>query len=101
MQVYALLMVAVYPLGIPLMYIVLLYSERGTLAIEQHQNFGDKPRLYAIKKTFFGYRTLTALRNPDLDQRRAEDDEWEKIRSEHYLSFLIGPYNRRVYWCVR
>ena len=100
MQVYALLMVAVYPLGIPLMYIALLYRERGTLAIEQHQNLADKTRTYAIQKMFFGFRALNAVRHPDPAVQQAEDDEWEKLKNEHYLSFLISPYERRVYWCV-
>ena len=26
------------------------------------------------------------------------NEEWQKLRDEHYLSFLINPYERRVYW---
>ena len=80
------------------MYVVLLYKERSTLAIEQHQHLADKPRLHAVQKTFFGFRATTSIRAADAEKQRALDEEWEELRTNHYLAFLIAPYERRVYW---
>lgn len=98
MQTYAVLMILVYPIGIPAMYTVLLYKERFVLAIEQHQNLADKPRLHAIQKTFFGFRATTSVRSPDPEKQKALEEEWEELKTNHYLAFLIAPYERRVYW---
>ena len=86
------------PIGIPTLYGVLLYSERGTLAIDQHQHLANKPHTYAIMKTFCGFRATTSVRDPDPEKQRLADEAWEKLKIEHYLSFLISPYERRVYW---
>ena len=80
------------------MYATLLYKERSTLAIPQHQHLADKPRMYAIQKTFFGFRATTSIRESDPEKRAALEQEWETLRAEHYLAFLIAPYERRCYW---
>ena len=80
------------------MYVALLFKERSTLAIEQHQNLADKPRLFAVQKTFFGFHARTSIRATDAEKQKALEEEWEELRANHYLAFLIAPYERRVYW---
>jgi len=49
-------------------------------------------------KTFCGFRATTSVHDPDPEKQRLADEAWEKLKIEHYLSFLISPYERRVYW---
>jgi len=97
MEVYAALMVLVYPIGIPLLYIVALYKERADLSIPEHQLAGATYS-QSLATTFFGYHAHTAVVLEDKKKQEALDAEWEKLRETHYLSFLISAYSRRVYW---
>ena len=91
MTVYASLMVIVYPIGIPALYVVLLFKARKELAIPELQ-LSEATRSKSFMKTFFGYHARTSKEHTEADAR------WEKLREEHYLSFLIQPYEQRVYW---
>ena len=66
-----------------MLYVVLLYSERSTLAIDQHQHLANKPHTYAIMKTFFGFRAITSVRDPDPLKQRVADEAWNKLKTEH------------------
>eukprot|EP00618_Florenciella_parvula_P013837 CAMPEP_0119527822 /NCGR_PEP_ID=MMETSP1344-20130328/42148_1 /TAXON_ID=236787 /ORGANISM="Florenciella parvula, Strain CCMP2471" /LENGTH=238 /DNA_ID=CAMNT_0007567079 /DNA_START=5 /DNA_END=718 /DNA_ORIENTATION=+ len=91
MTFYASLMVIVYPIGIPALYIVLLFKARKELAIPELQ-LSEATRSKSFMKTFFGYHARTSKEHTEADAR------WEKLREEHYLNFLIQPYEQRVYW---
>jgi hypothetical protein len=71
-------------------YIVLLFKARKELAIPELR-LSDKSRMRSFLDSFFGYYAKTSAKQHD-------DAEWEKLREEHYLSFLIQPYERRVFW---
>jgi hypothetical protein len=118
----ALVMVLVYPIGVPLIYSVLLWRDRHDLmdpaimvASRQHgtetetetETHGVHPRWSLARRkqfvsmlTFF-FSDATRGKRPDHDLHAYDplaDAKWAKISANHRLSFLIGPYERRTYW---
>ena len=93
MTLYAALMVLIYPLGIPFLYLSLLFKERATLSIPEHRQLATRTTtasaLYAI---FCGFHARTSVELEDKARQRELDEEWEEVKEEHYLSFLISPY---------
>ena len=92
MSLYAGLMVLIYPLGIPALYSVLLFRARGELSIPELR-LSKESRSKSFYAHFFGYYARTTLHTKTPEQER-----WEIVREDHYLSFLIQPYEQRVYW---
>ena len=92
MSLYAGLMVLIYPLGIPALYSVLLFRARGELSIPELR-LSKETRSKSFYAHFFGYHATHAP-----PEKTPEQEEWEKVAEKHYLSFLIQPYEQRVYW---
>ena len=91
MSLYAGLMVLIYPLGIPALYSVLLFRARGELSIPELR-LSKETRSKSFYAHFFGYHARTT------PEHSPEQERWEIMREDHYLSFLIQPYEQRVYW---
>ena len=89
MLTYNLVMVAIYPVGIPLLYSVQLFKARYELYPGLKDN--DNWRQIFIHQ-----------RNWDDEDRNDQDEEAEA----HRLDFLVAPYEKHVFWfevfeCIR
>ena len=72
---------------------MLLYKERATLAIPEHQELAQTPRASAIHQTFLGFDATTSVPDSHLtEDQKQQQAEWEALREQHVLSFLIAPY---------
>ena len=102
MRYFASLMIMVYPIGIPLMYSVLLFKARGELAIDEFKPYylkgANAKCSKSALKTFSGYFARTSIKLDDKVKQRELEEAWGKLKREHQLSFLITPYEQRVYW---
>ena len=93
MALYAGLMVLVYPLGIPFLYTSLLFKERATLCIPEHRQLATRTtHASALHAVFLGFHARKSVELEDKAKQKELDDEWEELREDHYLSFLISPY---------
>ena len=121
---YSIVMILIYPIGVPCLFAVLLWYDRHELTdpivlhyigkqtknpqprdlqrprsstLMDYANEGFKITARAPKTIFyflFGKATLGKMGGQDEISR----NEWEKISYNHRLSFLLSSYGRRVYW---
>lgn len=121
---YSIVMIIIYPIGVPCLFAVLLWHDRHELmdpivlhyiedqtkapqphdlqrprssTLMDYANEGFKVTVRAPKTIFyflFGKATLGKMGGQDEISR----NEWDKIAYNHRLSFLLSSYGRRVYW---
>ena len=109
----SLVMMLIYPIGIPLIFGVLLWNDRHELmnpdlVVILNRHKGQRVSLLSAAERNEGWFWLTfffsnATRGKATEHEHGRfdpdaDAKWAELSRKHRLSFLIGPYERRVYW---
>mmetsp|Transcript_37241 Transcript_37241/g.100721 ORF Transcript_37241/g.100721 Transcript_37241/m.100721 type:complete len:1496 (-) Transcript_37241:574-5061(-) len=97
LKLYAIIMTLVYPVGIPLLYAVLLYSSRKELALPELLAEDTPTHAWFIGESVWPPAKLSLHKRQTLEAKKAAK-EWDEISGSHHLSFLLEAYDRRVYW---
>ena len=121
----SLLMILIYPIGIPLIFGVLLWNDRHELMdpslvaiLNRHKRrrvsfftaAGRKEGWFWL--TFFFSNATRGMASTGHQRKKTQrfrsgrhlqdttdaDAKWDILSKKHRLSFLIDPYERRVYW---
>ena len=84
-------MTLVYPIGIPLLYAVLLYSSRKELALPELLAEGTPTHAWFVGESAW---PQPKGKRESLEAKKAHQ-EWDEISASHRLSFLLEAYDRR------
>ena len=121
----SLVMMLIYPIGIPLIFGVLLWNDRHELMnpdlvviLNRHKGQGVSLLSAAERNegwfwlTFFFSNATRGMASTGHQRKKTQrfrsgrhlqdttdaDAKWDILSKKHRLSFLIDPYERRVYW---
>ena len=107
----AVVFILVYPVGVPLLFGVLLWRDRHELMspevlalLAEHKSEGmtlrtsEGRREIRNKLSIILFSAATRGKGRYSLEDPEADSNWAKVSANHKLSFLIGPYERRVYW---
>jgi hypothetical protein len=109
-KIYAAVMIAVYPIGIPSLYAVLLWRHRHSLnptisTTAEAAGLRAVPR--SLSQSFRQlYSSTTATTSADADAAIVSDTESTAVTKPESIKFLWGPYRQQAYWwelveCIR
>jgi hypothetical protein len=110
-KIYAAVMIVVYPIGIPVLYAVLLWRHRHILNPTTSSSNANSKGLRALPSSLSQsfrqfYSSTTATTGADADAAIVSETESTAVTKPESIKFLWGPYKQQAYWwelveCIR